>query len=133
VSYYFLLAALANTAAAVVHGVIGHRIIMTPLTTDRLFPTGAFGDADMSRRVLLVTWHIVTAAFACSASAMLSIALGAVNSVALPLFLSGMHAAFILVGLLAVRGKRVPLSRPIPLTFFACMGTVSLMGWLGSR
>lgn len=37
VDVYFLLAALADITAVIVHCFIGHRIVMTPLTHDRLF------------------------------------------------------------------------------------------------
>lgn len=127
------MAALADSIAVVVHGLIGHRIIMKPLTPDRLFSTQAFGDADISRRALLVTWHVPTAAFACSAVAMFLSAFGYIGSMALPLFLSVMHASFILVGLWIFRVRAARLWRPIPLTFLACMSTVALTAWLGAR
>ena len=129
---YLLLAALAGLTSAVVHGVIAHRILLTPLTPDRLFPTGAFGDADMSRRILLAAWHIVTAAFACSAIAMGLLAFGVVTSPALPFFVSVMHGSFLVVGLWALHGRLDQMLRTIPLAFVASMSTVCVMGWLGS-
>lgn len=129
---FYLVAALADLTAVVVHGVIGHRIIMTPLGHERLFATRAFGGADMSRRILLVSWHLVTAAFACSSVMMFVLASGIVTSVPGALFLSAMHVSFLLIALLVV-GRRVGLLlRPIPSAFVTCMTTVAVMGWLGS-
>lgn len=132
---FLLVAALADLTAVVVHGYVGHRLIVTRLTSERLFSTRAFGDADMTRRVLLVTWHAVTAAFASSALAMSLWAFGSATSDSGPLFVSAMHASFLVVGLVVVgRGISGLLRRPrpIPVGFVTCMTTVVLMGWLGS-
>jgi hypothetical protein len=133
VNPFFLIAALADLTATVVHGYIGHRLIMTRLTRERLLSTRAFGDADMTRRVLLVTWHAVTAAFACSTLMMSLWAFGTVTSGSGPMFVSAMHASFLVIGL-AVVGRRISglLMRPIPVAFVTGMTTVGLMGWLGS-
>jgi hypothetical protein len=133
VNPFFLVAALADLMAAAVHGYIGHRLIITPLTRERLFSTRAFGDADMTRRVLLVTWHAVTAAFASCALMMFLWAFGTMTSESGPLFVSAMHASFLVIGLTVV-GRRLSglLRRPIPVAFVTGMTTVGLMGWLGS-
>ncbi len=131
---FFLVAALADLTGVVVHGYVGHRLFMTPLTPESLFSTRAFGDADVSRRVFLVTWHAVTATFAASAFMMLLLAFGAVTSRPAALFVSALHAGILLVGL-AVSGRHIfdgPL-RLIPLVFVTAMSTVILMGWLGTR
>lgn len=130
---FFLAAALADLTAVVVHGYVGHRLILTRLTRERLFSTRAFGDADMSRRILVVTWHAVTAAFASSALAMSLWALGTAPSDSGPLFVSAMHASFLVVGL-AVAGPRISgiWRRLIPVGFATSMTTVVVMGWLGS-
>lgn len=130
---YFLLAALADFTAVVMHGIVGHRAIITPLTRDRLFATRAFGDTDMSRRILVVTWHIVTAAFAFAAVVLSLLSFGLVTGAAVPRFLAAMHASFLLVGLGVVGGRFRALLRPIPALFAICMSTVCLTGWLGSR
>jgi hypothetical protein len=133
VNPYFLIAALADLTAVAVHGYIGHRAFLTPLTAERLFPTREFGNAERTRRVLMVSWHAVTAAFASSGLMMILLASGAVTSRPAALFLSGMHASFLLVGV-AVGGGRISTSlKPIPIAFFTCMTTVILMGWLGGR
>jgi hypothetical protein len=133
VNPFFLVAALADLTAVVVHGFVGHRLILARLTRERLFSTREFGDADMSRRVLLVTWHAVTAAFACSALMMSLWAFGTVMDDSGPFFVSVMHASFLVVGL-AVAGPRIKgiWRRLIPVGFFTSMTTVVLMGWLGS-
>ena len=132
-SPFLLLAALADLAAAVVHGLVGHRLILVPLKYARLFSTRAFGAADMSRRVLVVTWHLTTATFAASALMMSLWASGTVPSGSGPLFVAAMHASFLLIGL-AVMTPRITsvFRRRIPVTFVALMTTVAVMGWLGS-
>lgn len=130
---YFLAAALASLVAAVVHGAYLHRAMLTPLAPNRLFPTPPFGDADMSRRILVVAWHQVTAALACSAVAMCLLAFGAIASAPLPLFVGAVHAGFLLVAFVVVGARFGELVRPVPLAFVASMSTVSVMAWLGSR
>lgn len=131
---FFLMAALADLTGVAVHGFVGHRLFLTPLTSERLFPTREFGNAERSRRVYVVTWHAVTAAFASSAIMLLLMAFGAVTSRPAALFVSAMHIGFLIVGLV-VSGPRTfrrPL-KPIPVAFVTAMSTVALMGWLGSR
>ncbi|MBI3537925.1 MAG: hypothetical protein HY070_10240 [Chloroflexi bacterium] len=131
---YFLLATVADFTAVIVHGIIGHRVLMSPLTRDRLFPTRAFGDEDMSWRIFAVTWHVVTAAYASSGVALLLLALGLLHGTSLPLSLSAMHATFLIVGV-SIVGRRLlsALRRPIPIMFAICMTTVCVAGWLGTR
>jgi hypothetical protein len=135
VNPFFLVAAIADLLAVAVHGYVGHRLFITPLTPERLFPTRGFGDAETSRRIFIVSWHAVTAAFASSAVMMALLASGTVTSRPAALFLSAMHASFLVVGL-AVTGRRIGrwIRRPrlIPLGFVTVMTTVTLMGWLGS-
>jgi hypothetical protein len=133
VNPFFLVAALADVTAVVAHGYIGHRLILTRMTRENLFPTRAFGGADATRRVLLVTWHAVTAAFICSAVMMFLLAVGAVPGGSGPLFVAVMHASFLVVGLAVVGPRISALMRPIPVGFVTCMTTVALMVWLGSR
>jgi len=134
VNPFFLVAALADVLAVAVHGYVGHRLFLTPLTDERLSPARGFGDAAAARRVFVVTWHAVTAAFACSAVMMLLMATGAVTSAATARFLAAMHVSFLLVAL-AVTGRRIGRMwrRPIPVAFVLVMTSVALMGWLGSR
>lgn len=131
---YFLAAALADVLAVAVHGYVGHRLFLTPLKAEHLFAAPGFGDAAAARRVFVVTWHAVTAAFACSAGMMLLLASGAVTSAPAARFLSTMHVSFLLVAL-AVTGSRIGRMwrRPIPIAFALVMTTVALMGWLGTR
>jgi hypothetical protein len=133
VNPFFLVAALADVTAVVAHGYIGHRLILTRMTRENLFSTRAFGGPDATRRVLLVTWHSVTAAFVSSALMMFLLAFGAVTSGSGPLFVAAIHASFLVVGL-AVVGPRIRGSlKPIPVAFVTCMTTVTVMGWLGSQ
>lgn len=128
----FLAGALAGFTGVFVHGVIGHRVLLTPLTRDRLFRTAQFGDEDMSWRAIAVAFHIVTAAFFCSATALLLMALGQLDAPGLPRFLSLLHASFILVAF-AIMGRHLGtvITRPIPIAFTVCMSTASLTAWLG--
>ena len=131
---FFLVAALADVLAVGVHGYVGHRLFLTPLTEEHLFPIRGFGDAATSRRVFVVTWHAVTAAFACSAVMLVLLGSGAVTSPATARFLSLLHVSFLLVAL-AVNGASIGRMwrRPIPVAFGFVMTTVALTGWLGSR
>lgn len=129
---YLLAAAVADLVAVVVHGVVGYRVLLAPLTAERLFATRAFGDAHASRRVLLAGWHLVTAAFAISAAVMGLLSLGVAASPSLALFVSAMHASFLVVGLGILWPRLDQLRRPIPAAFVACMSTVCLLAWHGS-
>ena len=131
---FFLVAALADVLAVAVHGYIGHRLFLTPLSDDRLFPARGFGDAAASRSVFVVTWHVVTAVFASSAVMMALLASGAVSSAPAARFLSAMHVSFLLVAL-AVNARRIGRmwKRPIPVVFGLVMTTAAVMGWLGTR
>ncbi len=133
-NFFFLVAGAADLTGVVVHGILGHRIVLTPLTRDRLFATRAFGDEDMTRRIFAVSWHVVTAAFGSSAVAFLLLATGRLQGTALPLVLSAMHATFLAVGLSLV-GRRAAAAfrRPIPITFATCMTTACVSGWMGTR
>jgi hypothetical protein len=134
VNPFFLVAALADLTAVVAHGYLGQRLIVDRLTTEHLFETRAFGTAEATRRVMVVTWHAVTAAFAASAIMMALLAFGAVTSRPAALFVSAMHVGVLIVGLV-VAGRHIfdgPL-RPIPVVFVTCMTTVTVMGVLGSR
>jgi hypothetical protein len=131
----FALAAVADLAAVLVHGVLGHRALLSPLRRDRPLATRAFGDADVSWRVLAVAWHVVTATFVCSGAALLGLAAGtAPESAALPRFLSALHASFLIVGVSLV-GRRalVAFRRPIPIAFAVCMTTACVAAYVGAR
>jgi hypothetical protein len=133
VNPFFLVAALADVMAVVVHGYVGHRLIVARLTPHRLFSTSLFGNADRTRRVIVVTWHAVTAAFATSAVMMFVWSFGTVAGDSGPLFVSLMHVSFALVALVVI-GRRIGAlwRRPVPMAFATVMTIVALMGWLGS-
>jgi len=130
---YFLIASVADFTAVLVHGILGHRALMSPLTREHLFPTNAFGDEDMSWRIYAVTWHVVTTVLASSGGALLLLALDLLHGASLPLFLSVMHAGFLFVGVLILGPRALSaFRRPIPITFAICMITVSVAAWLGA-
>jgi hypothetical protein len=126
------LAGLAALTGVFVHGYIGHRVLLTPLTTERLFATRSFGDEQMTWRVLVVSWHVVTATFFCSGMALVLMALGRLDAPGLPRFLSVLHASFVMVafGILGTRLFGV-IGKPIPIAFTICMSTASIGAWLG--
>ena len=127
----YLLGALGDFTAVVVHGVVGHRIVIAPLR-DRLFATAGFGDEDMTWRILNVSWQLVTAAFFCSGVLLLLAGLGVVDAPRAPRFVALLHGSFIAVAL-AIVGRRVPvaLPRPVPVAFFSVLTMVTLTAWLG--
>jgi hypothetical protein len=125
----FALAALGDLTAVVAHGWVGHRRFLSPLGSDRFVATPT-GDAQVSRLIFVVAWHVVTAAFASSACAMLALTF-AHGSVAWAPFVAGMHAAFLLVGLFIFRARLSAMWSPIPIVFTMCMLTVVVCTWLG--
>ena len=128
----FWVAALADFTGVIVHGILGHRILFSPLGRDRLFATSAFGDEEMTRRILLVAFHLVTAVFACSGIAFVLLALGRVEGTATARFIGAMHLSFAVtaVGIVGERALAA-FRRPIPIAFGSVMTTVGVLGWLG--
>ena len=124
---------MVDVTGVIVHGYVGHRLFLIPLTAERLFPTRLFGDAASSRRVFVVTWHAVTAAFATSAVMMSLMAFGAFTSRPAALFASAMHAGFAVVALAASGWRILWPPKRRPLGFVIGMTTAALMGWLGSQ
>lgn len=128
----FLVASLADFTGVWVHGVLGYRVLIAPLFPDRLFATPSFGDEDITRRIFIVAWHLVTAVFFCSGVALLLLGLGVIGDAWLPRFVGLVHGSFVLLAL-AVVGARLPATvrRPIPIAFLTCMSAVAVLGWLG--
>ena len=108
--------------------------MIAPLIRAGLHATGEFGDAEMSGRILTVAWHLTTVVFACSAVALGLLGFGIVTDVAVARFIAACHAAFVLLGA-AVVGRRLPavLPRPVPISFFACLSAVAVLGWSAGR
>jgi hypothetical protein len=124
---HFYLAALADFTGVIVHGVIGYSILIAPLRTH---PTQAFGDEDISRRIFIVAWHLVTAVFFISGVAFVGLALGRLSGQWLPRFIGALHGSFALVALAVVRGRLLEVvRRPVPIAFFSVMTTVAVLGW----
>ena len=132
-SVALLLAAIADSVAVLVHGVVGYRWAARQLGAVELPGSSLFGDADMTRRVFDVTWHAVTAAFAVSAGALYLMAFDAFDSPELLRFLSALHVAFLLVGAAVMLRRLDALLGRIPPVFATCMATVAVSTWFASR
>jgi hypothetical protein len=130
---WFIVAALADFAAAIGHGVLGQRGVVSRLTPGGLF-SSSWGDEDMNRRLLSFIWHFATAAFLFSGVALLLLALGVLEGRALPLFISVLHAAFFVLAVAFV-GPRLlqTLRRPVPLLACLCLMVVCVVSLLGTR
>ncbi len=107
--------------------------MVAQLTPARLFPS-AWGDEDMSRRLLAFIWHFTTVAFLFSGVALLLLAGGVLQGPALPWFLSALHAAFLVIAF-AFLGPRLlqALRRPVPLLACICLAVACLASLLGTR
>ena len=124
------VAAVGATVAVAVHGVVGHRWAMEQLRSVQLPPSDLFGDADVGLRIFTVTWHVVTAMFAVCAAALYLAALGVVDSPPLLRFISVLHVAALLVGLVVFVRRLDAFARPVPPVFVACMTTVAVASWV---
>src|SRR5579859_7821622 len=116
--FLYLAAALADLTAVVVHGVLGHRAVITPLTEARLFEAPMFGDANIVRRVIVFTYHAVTLVFLLSAIAICRHALGSHDDAGALRFIGAIHCAYVVVAV-AIIGRRVldAFRRPVPILF----------------
>jgi uncharacterized membrane protein SirB2 len=130
---WLIVAAVADVAAALGHGVIGQRGVVSQLTPARLFPS-PWGDEDMNRRLLSFIWHFVTTAFLVSGVTLLLLALGVLEGQALPLFIAALHAALLAIAV-AFLGPRLlqALRRPVPLIACICLVVVCVASLLGTR
>ena len=130
---WFIVAALADFIAGIGHGVLGQRGVVSLLATARLFPS-PWGDEDMSRRLLSFIWHFITAIFALSGVALLLLAAGVLEGHALPLFLSALHSAFLVIAV-AYLGPRLlqALRLPVPLLACICLMVVCVASLAGTR
>jgi hypothetical protein len=130
---WFIVAALADFALGFGHGVLGQRGVVSQLTPARLFPS-PWGDEDINRGLLSLIWHFVTAAFVFSGGALLLLAWGVLECQALPLVISALHAAFLVIAV-AFLGPRLlqALRRPVPLLACICLIVVGVASLLGTR
>jgi hypothetical protein len=92
-----------------------------------------FGDRDVSWRVFGLTWHSATAVFLASAVALYLSAFGAVESQDLLRFISIVHAAFLVVGLIYVEKRLDALRQPIPPLFVTVMVAAASLAWAASN
>jgi hypothetical protein len=132
-----LPAAIATSIAVYAHGVLGHRWLTAQLRSVDMRPTEVsvrlFGPRDVSAQVFGLTWHVVTAVFFVSATALYLSAFGAIESLDLLRFIALLHASFLVVGVSYARGRlRQLVKAPIPMTFFACMATAAAFAWIAS-
>jgi hypothetical protein len=132
-----LPAALAASLGAYAHGVVGNRWLTAHLRSTETARTAAstrlFGARDVSRQVLGLTWHALTAVFLASAVALYLSVVGALDSRDLLRFIAVINAAFLGVGLIYVRGFRRLLRLPMPALFFAGVLTGALFSWIASN
>jgi hypothetical protein len=129
-----LIAGAAAAVAVVVHGGVGHRWMTRQLDAVELPASTLFGDAQVGRRVFVVTWHAVTAMFVVSAATLFAMAFGAVDlDVALLRFIAALHAAVLVVGAVVLVTRLDALRGRIPPVFVTCMTTVAVASWLASR
>lgn len=125
-----LAAAGAASIAVWAHGVVGQRWFVAQLSSLALRPTRPWGDADITRRVFAVTWHIVTALFAASAVALYLAAFEAVESRALLRFISIVWAASLGLGLVSFGRRLETLARPFGAVVGTCLLGVAVLAWL---
>jgi predicted DNA repair protein MutK len=129
-----LVAAVAATVAVGVHGGVGGRWVLRQLGAAALPASELFGDADVGRRIFLVTWHAVTAMFAVSAAALYLVGFETVTaSPPLLRFIAALHVAVMFVGLMFMTRRVDAFVGKVPPVFVACMGTVAVGSWLASR
>jgi hypothetical protein len=131
---WFIVAALAHFTLVLTHGVSGQRSFVSPLRRERLFPSRQWGDEDMTWRIFAVVWHMGTAAFGSCGGVLLLLAMGVLEGNSLPLFISALHATFLVLAVFIV-GPRLlyVLRRPFAITVVICLTTVCVASWLGTR
>lgn len=125
-----LIAALSASAAVCAHGIVGQRWFVAQLRTAALKPTKPWGDADITRRVFALSWHLVTAVFVASAVTLFLVAFGAVESRDVLRFVAIVHAAFLGIGLGYFHKRLAALARPFPALVVACLAGVAVFPWL---
>jgi hypothetical protein len=124
-----MFAAGAASVSVWAHGVVGQRWFVAQLTHVELRPTKPWGDADVTRRVFAVVWHIVTALFLASAVTLYLAAFEVVVSRQLLRFVSIVYAASLGVGLLFLGRRPDALGRPFGAVVVACLAAVSVLAW----
>jgi hypothetical protein len=125
-----LLAAGAASVSVWAHGVVGQRWFVGQLSHVEFRPTKPWGDADVTRLVFAVVWHIVTALFFASAVTLFLAAFEVVESRELLRFISIAYAASLGVGLFYLGRRPDALRRPFGAVVVACLVAVSVLAWL---
>lgn len=124
-----LIAALLASVAVWAHGIVGQRRFVAQLGSVELQPTKPWGDADVTRRVFAIAWHIGTAVFLASAVVLFLIALGSVESRELLRFVAVVHAAILGIGLAYLSKRLETLERPFAALVVTCLAGVSVFPW----
>lgn len=125
-----MFAAGAASVGVWAHGVVGQRWFVGQLGNVEFRPTGPWGDADVTRRVFAVTWHIVTALFLASTVTLYLAAFEVVESRELLRFISIAYAGALGVGLFYLGRRLDALRRPFGAAVAACLVAVSVLAWL---
>jgi hypothetical protein len=130
----FIVAALASLVLGIMHGVSGQRSFVSPLRRERLYPSPQWGDEDMTGRIFAITWHMVTAVFASCSVVLLLLAMDVLQGDLLPLFISALYAAFIVLAIVIVGPRtRSTVRRPYALVVAISLTTVCVGSWLGTQ
>jgi hypothetical protein len=125
-----MFAAGAASVSVWAHGVVGQRWFVAQLSHLELRPTKPWGDADVTRRVFAVVWHIVTALFLASAVTLYLAAFEVIESGQLLRVVAIVYGASLGVGLLFLGPRPDALRRPFGAVVVACLAAVSVLAWL---
>jgi hypothetical protein len=117
--------------AVIAHGVVGHRWLTMQLR-DVALKASLWGDADMARRVLFVTWHFVTVLFASSTIVLFATALGRLHDPTLLRAIALVHAALVIVALLIVNRRIAAVLRPFAILALAAIAGAGVTAWLAA-
>jgi hypothetical protein len=124
-----LLAALSASVGVWAHGIEGQRWFVAQLGSVELQPTKSWGDADVTRRVFAIAWHIGTAVFSASAVTLFLIAFEAVESRELLRFIAILHAVILGIGIVYLGKRLETLTRPFAALVVTCLAGVSVFLW----
>jgi hypothetical protein len=122
---------VCGAIAVAAHGIVGHRWLTMQLRDARLVPS-LWGDADMARRVLFVTWHFVTVLFAATTAALTATALGRLHDPTLLRAIALVHAALVIVALLIVNRRIAAVLRPFAILALAAIAGAGVSAWIAA-
>ena len=128
-----IIAGCLALLGAGIHGIVGDRLVVQKLSTDRLEPS-RFGGPRMTLAMIHVTWHITTVAFVAVGCALLlaGTALDGAEADALAVFAAaaatGFAAIMLGVGMAYMRSPRHLIRHGGPLVFVA----IAALAWAGA-